>query len=139
MVNWSPSSDPHHDSKRVKQCQLSYGLPEYLLKNSRYVQLDLSAMAGETMLSFWELEPGRAHRLLADSVLDESMMMENSQDIPGNCSKYCLLLPNESYVAGLLGMARQGLFGQVITFVWATSCHMSMSNTQLPCVFDMED
>ena len=26
--------------------------------------------------------------------------METSQDIPGNCSKYCLLLPNESYVAG---------------------------------------
>ena len=37
-------------------CRLSYGLTENLLKNSRYLPLELSAMAGETMCSVWELQ-----------------------------------------------------------------------------------
>ena len=41
------------------KCQLSYGLTENWLKNSKYVPLDLSAMAGEMMHSFWELQSTR--------------------------------------------------------------------------------
>ena len=66
MADWSPSIDPHQDSNQ--DC-LGFGKSEGLfyivncaidwpkiLKNSRYVPLDLRSMAGETMCSFWELQ-----------------------------------------------------------------------------------
>ena len=42
--------------KAIQQCQLSYVLTGNIPQNSTYVLQDLCAMAGETMLSFWELQ-----------------------------------------------------------------------------------
>ena len=85
MADWSPPPrlEPRlsrlwQEWKTIPQCQLSYGLIVNLLENSRYIPLDLSAMAGETMRSS---ESYRAHRLSADRFLED-----------GNFSRYCFLL-----------------------------------------------
>ena len=72
--------------KAVPDCQLSYGLTENVLINSRYVPPDLSASVPQWKVKQCALsESYRAHRLLAVRVLGD-----------GNVSRYCFLLPSES-------------------------------------------